>query len=146
SGLSMGARTDRDLPCVTAAERQQWESQDRKIRERIDALKKAKQTEATKSLIKELEAKPLPEPKVRALWDRGEPSPTYIYRRGDYLSPGALVGPGVPSVLTDGNTPFEVRPPWPGAKKTGRRLAFARWLTKPDNPLTARVMVNRILK
>jgi hypothetical protein len=56
------------------------------------------------------------------------------------------VGPGVPSVLTDGKTPFEVKPPWPGAKQTGRRLAFARWLTQPNHPLTARVMVNRLWK
>ena len=87
-----------------------------------------------------------PEPKIQALWDRGEPSPTYIYRRGDWLNPGPLVGPGVPSVLTDGKTPFDVKPPWPGAKKTGRRLAFARWLIRPEHPLTARVMVNRIWK
>src|SRR6185436_12035147 len=73
-------------------------------------------------------------------------SPTYIYRRGDYLQPGKLVGPGVPSVLTDGKTPFVVKPPWPGAKKTGRRLAFANWLVRPDHPLTARVMVNRLWK
>ena len=58
------------------------------------------------------------------------------------ISPGPLVGPGVPSVLTDGQTPFVAEPPFPG--KTGRRLAFARWLTQPDHPLTARVMVNRI--
>ena len=93
-----------------------------------------------------LESQKSPEPMIRALWDRGEPSPTYMYRRGDYLSPGRLVGPGVPSVLTDGKTPFEVTPPWPGAKKTGRRLALARWLTRPEHPLTARVMVNRIWK
>jgi hypothetical protein len=87
-----------------------------------------------------------PEPQIHALWDRGDPSPTYIYRRGDYLAPGRLVGPGVPSVLTDGRTPFTVTPPWPGAPSTGRRLAFARWLTLPDHPLTARVYVNRIWK
>jgi hypothetical protein len=82
---------------------------------------------------------------IRALWDRGEPSPTYILRRGEYDKPGSLVGPGVPSVLTDGKTPFDVQPPFPnGTPKTGRRLAFAKWLTSPDHPLTARVMVNRI--
>jgi hypothetical protein len=69
-----------------------------------------------------------------------------LLQRGDYLRPGRLVGPGVPSVLTDGKTPFEVKPPWPGAKKTGRRLALARWLTRPDHPLTARVLVNRLWK
>jgi hypothetical protein len=82
---------------------------------------------------------------IRALWDRGEPSPTYLLRRGDHDKPGPLVGPSVPSVLTDGRTPFAAQPPFPdGTPKTGRRLAFARWLVNPDHPLTARVMVNRI--
>ncbi|MFK7777689.1 MAG: DUF1553 domain-containing protein [Gimesia sp.] len=82
---------------------------------------------------------------IRALWDRGDPSPTYILLRGEYDKPGRLVGPGVPSVLTNGRTPFKVKPPFPeGTPKTGRRLALARWLTKNEHPLTARVMVNRI--
>ena len=85
-------------------------------------------------------------PAIRALWDRGDPSPTYIYRRGDYQQIGRLVGPGVPSALTDGKTPFQATPPWPGAKQTGRRLALAKWLVNPEHPLTARVMVNRIWK
>jgi cytochrome c553 len=86
-----------------------------------------------------------PPPTIRAVWDRGEPSPTYILRRGEHNQPGPLVGPGVPSVLTDGRTPFDVRPPFPnGTHRTGRRLAFAKWLTQPENPLTARVMVNRV--
>src|SRR5205807_20034 len=85
-----------------------------------------------------------PAPYVRALWDRGDPSPTYVYKRGDFQNAGRLVGPGVPSVLTDGKTPFVVTPPRPGARKTGARLALARWLVRPENPLTARVWVNRI--
>ncbi|MCA9134193.1 MAG: DUF1553 domain-containing protein, partial [Planctomycetales bacterium] len=71
--------------------------------------------------------------------------PTYILRRGEHDKPGRLVGPGVPSVLTDGQSPFVVRPPFPkGTPKTGRRLALAHWLTQPDHPTTARVMVNRL--
>lgn len=83
-------------------------------------------------------------PKIRALWDRGRPSPTFIYRRGDETQPGLLVGPGVPSVLTDGRTPFQPVSLSHTTPKTGRRLAFARWLTSEDHPLTARVFVNRI--
>jgi hypothetical protein len=90
-----------------------------------DALKEAdsgfrKQSEETVARTEELEARRLPEPRIRALWDRGAPSPTYIAQRGDPTRPGRLVGPGVPSVLTDGRTPFEVRPPWPGAESTGQ--------------------------
>ncbi len=85
-----------------------------------------------------------PEPKIHALWDRGDPTPTYVLRRGSPTNFGQLVGPGVPSVLTDGKTPFVATPPWPGARKTGRRLAFAQWLVRPEHPLTSRVMVNRI--
>src|SRR5262249_17480257 len=134
---------------VTTAERRQWEAHNAKLQNEIDALKAVqakKPSPETEVQIKALKAKLPAEPKIRALWDRGEPSPTYLLQRGDYLRPGRQVGPGVPSVLTDGKTPFEVKPPWPGAKKTGRRLALARWLTRPDHPLTARVLVNRLWK
>jgi mono/diheme cytochrome c family protein len=103
-----------------------------------------KDSDAADARIRSLQGQRAPEPKIQALWDRGEPSPTYIYVRGDSQHPGKLVGPGVPSVLTDGKTPFVVTPPWPGAKKTGRRLAFAKWLVQPNHPLTARVAVNQI--
>ena len=96
--------------------------------------------------IKSLQSEKVDRPQIRALWDRGVPSPTYVYRRGDYRQWSSLVGPGVPSVLTDGKTPFVYQPPWPDATKTGRRLALARWLVASDHPLTSRVMVNRIWK
>ena len=55
------------------------------------------------------------------------------------------MGPGVPSVLTDGKTPFYFENPFPnGSKKTGRRLAFAKWLTNKNHPTTARTFVNRV--
>ena len=81
---------------------------------------------------------------VRALWDRGRPSPTYLLSRGEAHRPTRLVGPGLPAVLTDGRTPFTPAPLWPGADSTGRRLAFAQWLVQPQHPLTARVLVNRV--
>ena len=103
-----------------------------------------KQKSAADKAIKQLEAsKPAP-PMIRALWDRGEPSPTYIYRRGDHRQPGRLVAPGVPSVLSSRTEDFVVSRPYPQASSTGRRLALARWLVKPDHPLTSRVMVNRL--
>lgn len=101
-------------------------------------------SQAAESQVQTLQQTRAPEPAIHALWDRGEPSPTYTYRRGDYLQPGTLVEPRVPSMLTDGHFRLEIQPPWPGAKKTGRRLAFARWLIRQDHPLTARVMVNRV--
>jgi mono/diheme cytochrome c family protein len=143
----------RHLPYVTSAEGRAWQQHNAKIQQAIQASrerqrpeKDPKKVKDTQAKIRALQARLLPEPRVQALWDRGNPSPTYIYRRGDPLRPGRLVGPGVPSVLTDGKTPFKVKPPWPKAKKTGRRLAFARWLIRPDHPLTARVAVNRLWK
>ena len=100
---------------------------------------------ALQNEIRQVERRMEPSLAIRALWDRGEPSPTYILRRGEHDKPSRSVGPGVPSVLTDGQTPFVAQPPFSGGPpKTGRRLAFARWLIQPDNPLTARVLVNRI--
>lgn len=111
-----------------------------------DSVVEARQTvRDLEKEIRETRRKLAPPPTIRAVWDRGEPSPTYILRRGEHNKPGPLVGPGVPSVLTDGRTPFDVKPPFPdGTNRTGRRLAFASWLTRPNHPLTARVIVNRV--
>ena len=143
----------RHLPHVLASERQAWEEHAREIDGRLAPLKEQLEKAADEGEKKKLqeqiaaiEKERRPEPTIRALWSRGEPSPTYLLKRGNYLTPGAEVGPGVPSVLTDGKTPFQFDPPWPGAKTTGRRLALARWLTMPDHPLTARVLVNRVWK
>ena len=141
----------RTLNYVTSVEREAWESHEAEINEQIDPVKKqleSEQEDAKKEQleerIKQLEEQRRPEPRIRAVWSRGVPSPTYLLVRGSHLTPGRLVQPGVPSILNYGKKPFAVEPPWPEAGKTGRRLALARWLTHPDHPLTARVMVNRI--
>jgi hypothetical protein len=142
--ISLDIRGGRLLPQVMTTERRAWELNEQRITREIQALRS--QSAQADARISALEAQRQEAPKIQALWDRGVPSPTYIYRRGDSTTPGRLVGPGVPSVLTDGKTPLEVKPPWPGAKQTGRRLAFAKWVTRTDHPLTARVVVNRIWK
>lgn len=80
---------------------------------------------------------------VRAAYDLpGEPATTLLLR-GDPLTPGPPVAPGVLSSLATPQ-PFDWQSPGPEAKTSGRRMAFARWLTQPQHPLTARVIVNRI--
>jgi hypothetical protein len=84
---------------------------------------------------------------IMAAWDVSKtPSPTYVLMRGNYLSPGAPVEPGIPAVLDDPNHPFQFPDPkdHPDWNHTGRRLTLAKWLTRPDHPLTARVFVNRV--
>src|SRR5262249_13300784 len=64
-------------------------------------------------------------------------------KRGDYLQPGPEVQPGVLRVLASAKD-FSLPDRPKDAKTSGRRLAFARWLTSPEHPLTARVLVNRL--
>ena len=81
-------------------------------------LKALKKSVATSMVLRELD----------------EPRETFLHTRGDFLRPGERVAPDVPDVLPAlGNT---------GERRT--RMDLARWLVHPDNPLTARVRVNRI--
>jgi hypothetical protein len=68
--------------------------------------------------------------------------PSYFLIRGDANGKGSLMKPGFVTVATYGNPPTEI-PPADG-RSSGRRRALAEWLASPSNPLTARVIVNRI--
>lgn len=59
--------------------------------------------------------------------------PNYLFKRGNWLVHGKEVSPSVPALLA-GKAPREIE----------NRLDFARWLTSPGQPLTARVAVNRL--
>ncbi len=83
--------------------------------------------------------------RVQALWD-GETLPTIrLLQRGSVESPGPAVKPGFLSVLCGAEEDCLATPsPNRAGKTTGYRLALAEWLTDPEHPLTARVIVNRI--
>ena len=66
--------------------------------------------------------------------------PTHVLVTGVYNRPAAEVQPGFLSMLSGDRQPVVV----PTATSSGRRTALANWIADPKNPLTARVMVNRI--
>ena len=80
---------------------------------------------------------------IRAIYDLPGDVPTPFLHRGDALTPGHLVEPGVVRVVSAPQQ-FAWDRPTAAVPTSGRRLAFARWLTQPSHPLTARVMTNRI--
>lgn len=69
-------------------------------------------------------------PTALVMKERAEPRETRVMLKGDFTRPAQAVQPGTPSVLG----------PWAGGRT---RLDLARWLVSGDNPLVARVTVNR---
>jgi mono/diheme cytochrome c family protein len=69
------------------------------------------------------------------LQERKTPRESHVLIGGDFTRKGMLVTPGTPSVLPRLEAPD---------KGTLNRLDLARWLVAPENPLTSRVLVNRI--
>ncbi|MEX2137954.1 MAG: PSD1 and planctomycete cytochrome C domain-containing protein [Pirellulales bacterium] len=92
----------------------------KEVRDRLAAAKKKLNGEVAKTLV----MKELPEPRE-----------TFVHVRGNFLNKGDKVEPGVPEVLHELNI---------AEGETPSRLTLARWLVSPDNPLTARVVVNRM--
>jgi hypothetical protein len=72
-------------------------------------------------------------PTTLALAPRHQPRENRIFRRGDWKRPAELVTPGTPAIL---------HPLPPDAPRN--RVGLARWIVDSHNPLTARVIVNRI--
>jgi len=72
-------------------------------------------------------------PTVMVMKESPQPRDTFLLVRGAYDKPGEKVDRGLPAVL----------PPLP-ARAENNRLGLAKWLVDPSNPLTARVMVNRL--
>ena len=70
---------------------------------------------------------------VPVMQERTDPRDTFVHLRGNFLTPGERVTPGIPGFLSV-----------PGVSPPRHRLEFARWLVSGQNPLVARVFVNRV--
>jgi hypothetical protein len=87
--------------------------------------------------------KPAEPPVAQAMIDASrEAPPTHVLAVGVYDRPLDEVEPGFLTILDPGLA--KIIPPAPGVNSTGRRAALANWIADADNPLTARVMANRI--
>lgn len=72
-----------------------------------------------------------------------EPDEIHLLNRGDPEQPGVVVLPEFPSVFSDRVKLIDVVKSI-GPSEQARRVALAEWIARADNPLTARVMVNRV--
>jgi hypothetical protein len=97
----------------------------------------APELEAERAAIAQLRRQMPAYPTALAFAERAadNPRPTYVHHRGEFLQREEQVTPGVPAILPG--------LPTSGFGGAANRLTFARWLVSPQNPLTARVAVNR---
>jgi hypothetical protein len=112
-----------------------------KTEARIAVLMKELKEAQSPASKAELEAIRATLPPMAYVGTRIEPLPTRRFNRGDVTSPEEVVTPGALAVVHDVNADFGLASEAPEAQ---RRLKFADWLTDKRNPLTARVMVNRV--
>ena len=89
--------------------------------------------------------RPPPAATAWAIRDDDKTPPTHILKRGDPKRKSEVVAPSFPRVLSSDRTAISFPPiPLPPNHVLPSRTDLARWLTRPDHPLTARVLVNRI--
>jgi hypothetical protein len=134
-------------PLATAAEWRGWEAaKQARVKEAETRLAATTDADSKKRLEAELkqarEAAP-PFDYALAIAENGpQPKPTQVLYRGDAHSPRDEVNPRFPAVLGLAEPSFPERKG--NATTTGRRRVLADWIASPENPLTARVFVNRV--
>lgn len=134
-------------PLATASEASRWQSQrEARLKELRQRASQASGTEAkrsAKAALKQAEAETPPFDFALAVAENGpKPRPTRILLRGDVQTPGAEVSPAFPAIFAQPPPPAPEQPA--DAASTGRRSQLAEWMSNPQNPLTARVMANRV--
>ena len=119
-----------------------------KIEEKeILAVMSAQDKQQRQELIASIEElgqqRPEPYPRAMVIGEESrDPLPSHFLHRGSPDARGSLMSPGVLTVASNGDYRFPTAPQY--ARSSWRRAGLANWIASPDNPLTARVMVNRI--
>ena len=138
----------RSLSAVPAADDDEFKLADAIARhgERVLGADGKKEYDATIARLEKLKKERVPVEKALVVSEHGPHAPeTFIFYRGNphaEPTPENRVEPAFPEIL---RAPAPVIPtPAADATTSGRRTALARWIASADNPLTARVMVNRI--
>lgn len=74
----------------------------------------------------------------------GQVPETHVFHRGEFQQPTEAVTPAALSISAPPDGRVRIEGDDPALPTTGRRLAYARWLTSGEHPLVARVLVNRV--
>ena len=107
--------------------------------------KAADELKAMDAKIADIRTNKPPEDFISVLTEPADKLPvTYRFHRGDPKQAKEAIGPGGLTVLAPPGQSVEWPEKDPNLATSGRRLAFARWLTSGTNPLVARVLVNRV--
>ena len=111
------------------------------LTKRFSAEDKARYDDLQSQIAALDKQRPKPLPTAMAITEKGrQPAPSYFLHRGSQK--GSVMAPGVLSVASSGEWSFPE--PAPTATSSERRKNFALWVTNPANPLTPRVIVNRV--
>jgi hypothetical protein len=140
------ATWDKDVDKASPEEKAEWRAKSapiqaemKKVRQSMKGAGEDKKAELEKKLEELQDAMPPQPPALYSVADNtGKRSDIHLLARGDYQNKGDRVNPRPIGVLLPDDAP-ELSPDTPNP-----RTALARWVTDPQNPLTARVMVNRI--
>jgi hypothetical protein len=115
------------------------------IARRLSPAEKTQLKELGEQLHRFDSKKPRPLPTALAVHETGGPPPkTFLLERGERSNAGAALEPGFPVILSPGHRTAPARVETARPQTTGRRTTLANWIASSANPLTARVLVNRL--
>jgi mono/diheme cytochrome c family protein len=140
------ASDEHNIVLAPEADRKVWEAKTARTKSEMQRLqqriKRASpgEKDRLKAAVGALEERtPLPLPTIPSTWNAFEKrTAVHVLKRGIWENKGEAVGPRPPSILVPAEQPELA------ADVFDPRTRLARWLTDPGNPLTARVLVNRL--